>query len=132
MATKIVDFIPSPSLGDFNKISDTNILRTNTRLVNLFHMLDIESGTHIIYPDVGINDKLEEMLFNEDYMSVMNSVSNVIQKYLGEDILIEPDYNVNDDSLSIVITIDDVPGSIRASLDFSGNYVKIVDPRYLK
>jgi hypothetical protein len=131
--SSLVDFIPKfdSELG-FVRIKDTDMFQLNNRVSTLLNLLSFNEGMNSIYPDMGAYIKLQTIQYSEDVESVLSNLSAGLKKYLGFDVNISWDKNkVNDDEYIINIEVEDLPGKLAFNVVRSGNFVKLINPKYV-
>lgn len=125
MAT-IVDFIPEiNSKGDFNKVTDSDVVAINSAILNLFTLLEVERGTIPDMPFVGVANLLLKLFFSSSIDVAIEELSSACNAYVGYPVNITYTYQQSD-IIDLYITISGLPARTRVTVANVNGRAKIL------
>jgi hypothetical protein len=134
MASTLVDIIPKyDPTGHMMKIKDSDLYNLNNKVSTILNLLEFSQGQSGIFPYMGGYQELQAIPFTENLNITMIHLQQKLSKFIYFPISFSYEKSSADKEIVVInIEIDNLPGKIAFNLNTKGNFVKIINPRYLK
>ena len=128
----VIDIMPRLNMeGDLMMVTDSRPAATNTKVIALINLLEMEPGTLAEYPDAGGRSILLSLYRAETPEATLSQLNAMAKLYIDLDVSFtyEKDH-FNPEVIIIYGTITGLPGRIQFNVKREGNIAKIISPKY--